>query len=862
MLKRLAPHALFIILLAAAAAAQESGANRGHTLQKGHTDAVLEVQWSPDDKLLLTYSAADTYLCVWEMPEGRLRWSADVWRLLKEKSNEKNALRAFAWSDDGRFIATGSENGTAQVWDASDGGLVWKGRVADEYVAGLAFSHDGRVLAATAAPEDEDLRLALFDARNGAKLKEFEGVGGPRFRTFYHDDRISFSADDKELTVGDRRATVTRWDVETGRLLDKLALEPCGDKRGVDSFAYSRDVSLLAARCGKETVVTDARSGEVVRRHSTASESRAVVVSRDDGGVASGGGGEFKLLNLNSGEAFTLKEWPPDGCGCDFNRDSSLLAFTDYLDDEKVKVVDVKSGRLVARLEAHPGVVRALAFSDDGRLLASGSDDGVVRVWDAAKGGLLRAFEGHADSVGAVAFGPGGRMLASGGEDESVKVWDVSTGALLHSIDYDGPDLLYVVSIAFSPDGKRLLTAQGVEVSLWDTSTWALIQKFTTNEPHKDAGSTTCCGSEAVYVRFSADGSRIISGHEDGTVKVWREGKSEPVRVLKTGETGETFALSPGEKLLASNPGEEPPRVWDWAASKRVATVGDDASYSHGLAFSPDGRRLATSDILGAMYVWDAKSGKQLLELDGGISSDDALAFSPDGRLLASGGENQNIITWDAQTGRRLWHILPVKETYRPTPEETAAARLEAQRAAEEKRLAEEEVTRLAPKVFVTFEHYGEPRDPGRSHTIETGKPDKSLKRQDKSEATGVWLRLRNDSALPVTLSTESTYVQRGEECGYESAKRFHNGLCEGSEIGIRVGVLDAKGEPVPYGFDFGGVSILPPNTYALFSLPLGLFRDKSTIVVGYRFMKESAKGKLEAYGERRETKLTAALLP
>ncbi|HEV7892229.1 MAG TPA: WD40 repeat domain-containing protein [Pyrinomonadaceae bacterium] len=861
MLKRLAPPALFLLLLAAAAAAREAGAG-GHPLQKGHTNAVLEVQWSPDDKLLLTYSAGDTYLCVWEMPEGHLRWSVDVWRLVKEKQNEKHSLRAFAWSDDGRFIATGSENGTAQVWDASDGRLVWKSRVAVGYVAGVAFSHDGRVLAATAAPEDEDLRLALFDARGGVKLKEFEGMGGPRFRTFYHDDRLGFSADDKELTVGDRRATVTRWDVESGRLLDKLELSPCGDKRGVDSFSYSRDLSLLAARCGKETVVTDARSGEVVRRHSTAYESKAVVVSRDNGGVASGGPGEFELLNLNSGEEYSLKEQPPIGCGCDFNRDSSLLAFTDYLDDEKVKVVDVKSGRVVARLEAHPGVVRALAFSDDGSLLASGSDDGVVRVWDAAKGGLLRAFEGHTDSVRAVAFGPGGRLLASGGEDESIKVWDVNTGTLLRSIDYDGPDLLYVVSIAFRPDGKRLLTAQGVEVSLWDTSTWTRLQKFTTNESHKDAGSTTCCGSEAVYVRFSADGSRIISGHEDGTVKVWREGKAKPVRVLKTAETAETFALSPGEKLLASNTGEEPPRLWDWAASKRVATVGDDASYTHGLAFSPDGRRLATSDISGGMYVWDTKSGKPLLELDGGSSSDDALAFSPDGRLLASGGGNQNIIMWDAQTGRRLWHILPVKETYQPTPEETAAARLESQRAAEEKERAEEEVTRLAPKVFVTFDHYGEPRDPGQSRMIETGKPDKSLKKQDKSEATGVWLRIHNDSALPVKLSTESTYFTRGEECGYESAKRFYNGLCEGAEIGIRVGVLDAKGEPVPYGFDFGGVSILPPNTSALFSLPLGLFKDKRTIVVGYRFMKENASGKLEDYGEGRETKLTAALLP
>ncbi|HKG13304.1 MAG TPA: WD40 repeat domain-containing protein, partial [Pyrinomonadaceae bacterium] len=787
--------------------------------------------------------------------EGRLRWSVDVWRLVKEKPNERHALRAFAWSDDGRFIATGSENGTAQVWDASDGRLVWKSRVADAYVAGVGFSHDGRVLAATAAPEDEDLRLALFDARGGAKLKEFEGMGGPRFLTYYHDDRLAFSADDKELTAGDRRATVTRWDVESGRLLDKLELPPCGDKRGVDSFAYSRDLSLLAARCGKETVVTDARNGEVVRRHSIAFESKAVVVSRDNGGVASGGPGEFKLLNLNSGEEYSLGEQPPIGCGCDFNRDSSLFAFTEYLEGEVVRVVDVKSGRAVARLEAHPGVVRALAFSDDGSLLASGSDDGVARVWDAEKGGLLRAFEGHAGAVGAVAFSPDGRLLASGGKDRTLKVWDARTGALLHSIEAEQRGSEEVYSVAFSPDGRRLASAQGFSVWLWDASTLKLIQKFETADSEDE--------DKAVYVLFDSGGSRLITGHEDGTVKVWKEGAARPARVARTSGRKEGFAFSRDGKVLAANPGDEgPPRLWNWPALKPLAELGEDANFAHGLAFSPDGRRLATSDITGGMRVWDTKSGKPLLELDGGSSSDDALAFSPDGRLIASGGGNQNIIMWDAQTGRRLWHILPVKETYRPTPEETAAAQLESQRAAEEKERAEEEVTRLAPKVFVTFDHYGEPRDPGQSRIVETGKPDKSLKKQGKAEATGVWLRIHNDSALPVTLSTESTYLPRGEECGYKSAERFYDGLCQGAEIGIRVGVLDAKGEPVPYGFDFGGVSILPPRTSVLFSLPLGLLKDGRTIVVGYRFMKEDEGGRLKEYGEGRETKLTAALLP
>lgn len=97
--------ALFVIALATAAAKAQAVGAAGLPLQKGHTHAVHEVAWSPDDKLFLTYSAADGYLSVWEMPEARLRWRVEAADSVKDKTDEHYALRAFAWSDDGRFIA-------------------------------------------------------------------------------------------------------------------------------------------------------------------------------------------------------------------------------------------------------------------------------------------------------------------------------------------------------------------------------------------------------------------------------------------------------------------------------------------------------------------------------------------------------------------------------------------------------------------------------------------------------------------------------------------------------------------------------------------------------------------------------------
>jgi WD40 repeat protein len=191
-------------------------------LQKGHTSAILEVKWSPNDQRLLTYSAADGFLNVWKMPEGRLITSIED-STIRIKGNDKRALRAFAWSDDSRFIATGSENGTAQIWEAESGRLLWTTRIADEYVTGVGFSHDGRYLAAIASPEDEKHKLVLLDSTSGRILREL-GEIERRFLTYYHDAKLVFSDDNRRLLVGDTGGNITRWDLAHGSLLDQKTL--------------------------------------------------------------------------------------------------------------------------------------------------------------------------------------------------------------------------------------------------------------------------------------------------------------------------------------------------------------------------------------------------------------------------------------------------------------------------------------------------------------------------------------------------------------------------------------------------------------------------------------------------------------
>lgn len=823
------------------------------------------MKWSPNDQLLLTYSAADGFLNVWKMPESRLITSIED-STIKIKGNDKRALRAFAWSDDSRFIATGSENGTAQIWEAETGRLLWSTRIADEYVTGVGFSHDGRYLGAIASPEDEKHKLVLLDSTSGRILKEL-GEIEQRFLTYYHDAKLVFSDDNRWLLVGDIGGIITRWDLARGSLVDKKALSVCSTERRMpNAFSYSDDLSLVVARCGIKTNVIDTKTDSVVRQHSISVDfSNSVVLSRDKQLLAIGDSGSSKLLNVSNGTEVKIDSELPITCGCDFTRDSSLLAIQDYFDSETVKIVDVGTKQTITRLEAHPGKIKALAFTPNGRILASGGEDRIVRLWDTQTGSLVRAMAGHTKRVGVVAFTPDGKLLVSASDDQTMKIWNVTTGRLVRSIQVTTEGIYGLSSIAFSPDGQRMVSTLGAMVDLWNVSDWNRLGSFTTSESHTSGDMTYCCGSTAEAARFDARGQFIISAHEDGTIKVWNPKPTQPlplpgselIRVLKTSERNESFAFSPDEKLLVANSGREPPKMWDWSSGKPLRSLGEGATYVHSVIFSPDNRLIATSDIEGQIILWSASSGKSVRKFDGGYSSDDALAFSPDGTHLVSGGDNQNIIMWDVKTGARLWHILPIRESHRPTATEIAEQKQATALAAAKEKVAARDTERLSHEIFIKFSHFGEATNPAKTRLAETGRPNKSLIRRDESEATGIWLRLHNNSSLPINLWTESIYLPTEKKCGYRtSAGRFFNGLCEGSEIGIRFSVLDAKGNPIRYGFDFGGISILPPNTSVLFSVPRELLREGLSIVVRYQFLNEDVKGKLVEYAKKRELRL------
>ncbi|MBC7822216.1 MAG: protein kinase, partial [Planctomycetaceae bacterium] len=250
--------------------------------------------------------------------------------------------------------------------------------------------------------------------------------------------------------------------------------------------------------------------------------------------------------------------------------------------DETVKVWDATSGQETLTLKGHKSFVWGVAFSPDGTRLASASDDLTVKLWDTTSGQEILTFKGHTSSVRSVAFSPDGKRLASAGWDGTVKLWDSTSGQEVLAIKgHTEP----INSVAYSADGKRLASASvDWKVKVWDTTSG---RETLTLKGHTDG---------VVSVAFTPDGKRLVSASHDQTVKVWDATSGQGTLTLKGHTSGVvSVALTPDGKRLASASFDQTVKVWDATSGQELLTLIGHTGRVNSVAFSPDGRRLASA---------------------------------------------------------------------------------------------------------------------------------------------------------------------------------------------------------------------------------------------------------------------------
>lgn len=302
-------------------------------------------------------------------------------------------------------------------------------------------------------------------------------------------------------------------------------------------------------------------------------------------------------------------------------------------------------------LTGHAALVRHIAFSRDGKTLASASFDKTVKLWDVATGTLKRALTGHADSVFWVAFSPNGNTIATGSGDRTVKLWDAQSGKLQGTLTgHSGA----AWSGAFAPDGKTLATAsEDTTVRIWDARSGKTIRTLT--------------GEKAMdCVAFSPDGKQIASGSDDNQVRIWDAQSGELKRTLEHKGHVYSVAFSPDGKTLASGSADKSIKLWDAQTGELKRTIQERFGRIYAVAFSPDGKLLASAESNFMVKVWNVETGAMRQMLTGHHDAVWSVAFSPDGRALASAGEDNLVKFWDWERPDPVMSNLPKSVDLRP----------------------------------------------------------------------------------------------------------------------------------------------------------------------------------------------------
>jgi len=473
------------------------------------------------------------------------------------------------------------------------------------------------------------------------------------------------------------KETVARTQAEQAEQATKQKDEELRHTLYVNSIqladAKHREGNASQARTLLDSCPEDLRGWEWDRINHTLDQSAMSIATGQEGIVSLALSPDGKRV-VSSGWDMTIKVW-------DMVEGNELV--TIKVGDKNAYIQTLYHGDLDGWRQARSNLAWCIAFSPDGKHIASGHESGEIKIWDAATGRQLKTLEGHKNPIDSVAFSSDGKCMASrayeiklwdtsnwtelmslhdrastgmdscvtfspdgkriastGGEDDQIKVWDTVTGQGIWSIwghDY------YAYSVSFSADGKFLASGGDNEIKIWDAATGSNVMTL------RGQDASVCS------VAFSPDGKYVASGSHDNTIRVWDITTRETMMTLRGHEHvvwGVIF--TPDGKRLVSHSWDGNIKIWDMCSTRESTKLVRHKTPVGSLAFNPDGKRVVSVDAI-SVKLWDVESAAESKTLyKGRRYMRSAIAFSPDGKRIALHDFSGTFKIWDAATGNEI----------------------------------------------------------------------------------------------------------------------------------------------------------------------------------------------------------------
>lgn len=331
--------------------------------------------------------------------------------------------------------------------------------------------------------------------------------------------------------------------------------------------------------------------------------------------------------------------WSPDG---------RLLATASR--DGTARIHDARSGRSILVLPCDGVMVESVAWSPDSAKVATAGRDRVVRIWDAVSGQPVRLLTGAGDLNRQVAWSPDGRYVATSSKDRLVRVWEAETGRLVHELHGHGED---VWGVAWSPSGDRLASAAHDQTAIvWDLTTGTAATTLTGHSDFVEG------------IAWSPDGHFIATGSGDHTARIWDAGTGG-LRLLLRGHTDYVWNLawSPDGRMLASASSDRTVRIVSTEDAKVLAVLRGHADTVWGVTWSPCGTMLATSSTDGTGMVWDLRPrGAESVLADGHRGPVNQAMWPGNGARFATASDDGTVRVWDAVTGAPAGPVMALED--------------------------------------------------------------------------------------------------------------------------------------------------------------------------------------------------------